>query len=78
LPFERELHNGQPQAEQSSQSKALPLQRGPARLSCGFAVMLAEVFRGKFTEAMKEIFAQGQLGFHGSLKPLGRPTFLRN
>jgi hypothetical protein len=34
---------------------------------------LAEVFRGKFTEAMKEIFAQGQLGFHGSLKPLGRP-----
>jgi hypothetical protein len=35
--------------------------------------VLAEVFRGKFTEAMKEIFAQGQLGFHGSLKPLGRP-----
>jgi hypothetical protein len=35
--------------------------------------VLAEVFRGKFTEALKEIFAQGQLGFHGSLKPLGRP-----
>jgi hypothetical protein len=35
--------------------------------------VLAEVFRGKFTEAMKEIFAQGQLSFHGSLKPLGRP-----
>ena len=36
--------------------------------------VLAEVFRGKFTEALKEIFAQGQLDFHGSLKPLGRPT----
>jgi hypothetical protein len=35
--------------------------------------VLAEVFRGKFTEALKEIFAQGQLGFHGSMKPLGRP-----
>jgi hypothetical protein len=35
--------------------------------------VLAEVFRGKFTEALKEIFAQGQLGFHGSLEPLGRP-----
>ena len=35
--------------------------------------VLAEVFRGKFTEAMKEIFAQGQLEFHGALKPLGRP-----
>jgi hypothetical protein len=35
--------------------------------------VLAEVFRGKFTKALKEIFAQGQLGFHGSLKPLGRP-----
>jgi Putative transposase/Transposase zinc-binding domain len=35
--------------------------------------VLAEVFRGKFTEALKQIFAQGQLGFHGSLKPLGRP-----
>src|SRR5665213_1757699 len=36
--------------------------------------VLAEVFRGKFTEAMKEIFAQGQLGFHGALQPLGRRT----
>jgi hypothetical protein len=35
--------------------------------------VLAEVFRGKFTEALKEAFAQGQLGFHGSLKPFGRP-----
>jgi putative transposase len=35
--------------------------------------VLGEVFRGKFTEALKEAFAQGQLGFHGSLKPLGRP-----
>jgi Putative transposase/Transposase zinc-binding domain len=35
--------------------------------------VLAEVFRGKFTEALKETFASGELGFHGSLKPLGRP-----
>ena len=35
--------------------------------------VLAEVFRGKFTEALEEAFAQGQLGFHGSSKPLGRP-----
>jgi hypothetical protein len=34
---------------------------------------LAEVFRGKFYEALKEAFAKGQLGFHGSLKPLARP-----
>jgi predicted Zn-ribbon and HTH transcriptional regulator len=34
--------------------------------------VLAEVFRGKFYEALKEAFAQGQLGFHGILKPLGR------
>jgi hypothetical protein len=31
------------------------------------------VFRGKFTEALEKAFAQGKLGFHGSLKPLGRP-----
>jgi putative transposase len=35
--------------------------------------VLAEVFRGKFTKALKEAFARGELGFHGSLKPLGRP-----
>jgi hypothetical protein len=35
--------------------------------------VLAEVFRAKFTEAMEEAFARGDLGFHGSLKPLGRP-----
>jgi hypothetical protein len=35
--------------------------------------VLAEVFRGKFTEALKDAFARGELGFHGSLKPLGRP-----
>jgi putative transposase/transposase-like zinc-binding protein len=35
--------------------------------------VLAEVFRGKFTEALKEAFACGELGFHGLLKPLGRP-----
>lgn len=35
--------------------------------------VLAQVFRGKFYEALKEAFAQGQLGFHGTLKPLGQP-----
>jgi integrase len=35
--------------------------------------VLAEVFRGKFTEALEEAFAHGKLGFHGSLKPLERP-----
>jgi hypothetical protein len=35
--------------------------------------VLAEVFRGKFTEALEEAFARGELDFHGSLKPLGRP-----
>jgi hypothetical protein len=34
--------------------------------------VLAEVFRGKFTEALKEAFAHRKLGFHGSLKPLAR------
>ncbi len=35
--------------------------------------VLAEVFRGKFTEALKKAFARGKLGFHGSMKPLARP-----
>lgn len=35
--------------------------------------VLKEVFRGKFTEALKQAFHRGRLGFHGSLKPLGRP-----
>jgi Putative transposase/Transposase zinc-binding domain len=35
--------------------------------------VLAEVFRGKFTEALKKAFAHDELGFHGSMKPLGRP-----
>jgi hypothetical protein len=35
--------------------------------------VLAEVFRGKFTEALKKAFAQDQLGFYGWMKPLGRP-----
>jgi hypothetical protein len=33
---------------------------------------LQEVFRGKFTEALKDAFRNGKLSFHGSLKPLGR------
>jgi hypothetical protein len=35
--------------------------------------VLAEVFRGKFVEALKEAYARGLLGFHGKLKELGRP-----
>src|SRR3954454_1522530 len=35
--------------------------------------VLAEVFRGKFTEALKEAFAHDEFEFHGSMKPLGRP-----
>ncbi len=35
--------------------------------------VLAEVFRGKFTEALKKAFAHDELGFHGSMQPLGRP-----
>ena len=35
--------------------------------------VLGEVFRGKFTNALRETFATGRLGFHGSLKSLGRP-----
>jgi Putative transposase len=31
------------------------------------------VFSGKFTEALREAFAAGKLGFHGALQPLGRP-----
>jgi hypothetical protein len=35
--------------------------------------VLGEVFRGKFTDALREAFAGGKLAFHGSLQPLGRP-----
>ena len=35
--------------------------------------VLRKVFRGKFTAALREAFQNGRLGFHGSLKPLGRP-----
>jgi hypothetical protein len=35
--------------------------------------VLGEVFSGKFTEALREAFAAGKLGFHGALQPLGRP-----
>jgi hypothetical protein len=36
-------------------------------------VVLKKVFRGKFTEALKDAFQHGRLHFHGSLKPLERP-----
>jgi Putative transposase/Transposase zinc-binding domain len=35
--------------------------------------VLAEVFRGKFREALEEAFAKGELGFHGSMKTFARP-----
>ena len=35
--------------------------------------VLARVFRGKFVAALKQAFAEGQLGFHGQLKPLASP-----
>jgi hypothetical protein len=35
--------------------------------------VLAEVFRGKFREALEQAFASGKLGFHGSMKPFARP-----
>jgi predicted Zn-ribbon and HTH transcriptional regulator len=35
--------------------------------------VLKKVFRGKFTEALKQAFQQGTLSFHGSLKPLRSP-----
>ncbi len=34
---------------------------------------LAKLFRGKFTDALREAFVNGQLSFHGTMKPLGRP-----
>ncbi|MBV8570920.1 MAG: IS91 family transposase [Acidobacteriaceae bacterium] len=35
--------------------------------------VLAEVFRGKFREALEEAFANGKLGFYGSMKTFARP-----
>ena len=35
--------------------------------------VLARVFRGKFTAALKRAFRQGQLGFYGQMKPLAQP-----
>jgi len=35
--------------------------------------VLQEVFRGKFVDALKEVFQNGQLHFHGDLKLLAQP-----
>src|SRR6516165_4150529 len=35
--------------------------------------VLARVFRGKFVDALKHAFAEGQLGFHGELQLLASP-----
>ena len=43
--------------------------------------VLAEVFRGKFVDALREAFAEGRLGFYGELRFLSEPrafaAFLR-
>ena len=43
--------------------------------------VLAEVFRGKFVDALREAFVEGQLGFYGQLQFLSQPrafaAFLR-
>src|ERR1700682_2879305 len=36
--------------------------------------VLSRVFRGKFVAALKRAFQNGQLHFHGDLKPLAQPT----
>src|SRR3984893_3194849 len=36
--------------------------------------VLSRVFRGKFVAALKRAFQDGQLHFHGDLKPLAQPT----
>ena len=35
--------------------------------------VLGRVFRGKFVQALKRAFSEGQLGFHGALKLLAQP-----
>jgi Putative transposase/Transposase zinc-binding domain len=35
--------------------------------------VLSRVFRGKFVQALKRAFSEGQLGFHGTLKLLAQP-----
>ena len=43
--------------------------------------VLAEVFRGKFVDALRQAFTEGRLGFYGQLRSLSQPrafsTFLR-
>jgi hypothetical protein len=40
--------------------------------------VLSEVFRGKFTDALEQSFAAGELGFHGQLKPFAQPRLFRS
>jgi hypothetical protein len=39
--------------------------------------VLSEVFRGKFTDALKHVFAAGKLQFHGQLQALAQPKLFR-
>jgi hypothetical protein len=39
--------------------------------------VLSEVFRGKFTDALEQSFAAGELRFHGQLKPFAEPRLFR-
>jgi predicted Zn-ribbon and HTH transcriptional regulator len=46
----------------------------PSRRSFFLPVkVLSRVFRGKFVQALKRAFSEGQLGFHGTLKLLAQP-----
>ena len=40
-------------------------------------VALGRVFRGKFTEALKDLFRRGELQFHGSLQPIATEASFR-
>ena len=40
--------------------------------------VLSKVFRGKFTDALKQTFAAGELQFHGQLKALAQPRLFQS
>src|SRR5258706_2617039 len=40
--------------------------------------VLSKVFRGKFTDALKQAFAAGELQFHGQLKALAQPRLFQS
>ena len=55
------------------------LDRHPAWLSwLHVKVLMAEVFRGKFADALKQAFAAGELQFYGQLKVLAQPRVFKS